>query len=570
MGRAGPHRDAQTAGTHRTLVLLAALTLLLKSLVFAPIGIWPAGFLCLVPWLVFIGRAERAPRVYLYSFLWSLAFFLINMRWLYFATGVGYVALSFYQAFYFPLMACVLRSAVRRRRWPLAIVFPIVWTGSEMLRAVVLSGFPWFFLSHGMSSVLPLIQVSDLVGAYGVSFLVASVNGLLADLVMTRWLPERMRLNWQGPRAFWPSAIACAVMIAAALGYGAFRLLGSAQVDGPKVTVLQGDFINTVEGNDESPEEKRRIYFAMMDEAARSQPEMFLLPETPWFMYLNKETRDYSRLFVDSFEMFRDRARKYNAYIVTGSTTSIPTPGSLLAKERQHNSASIFAPGADEPQRYDKVHLVVFGEYVPFRFGRLRFLYFWLNSLMPFSHGGEREYSLFPGEHFLTFDMAVSSRPGHPYRFGVPICYEDVMPYVARKFCLGEDGRKKVDFLLNISNDGWFGRGIQQPQHLAICVFRAVENRVGIARAVNTGISGFVEPSGRLHDLVQRDADGRWPGQCGYATARIKVDPRLTFYTRHGDWFGWGCAAVWLLLFCDYWFARARGVGSSDVEGDPR
>jgi apolipoprotein N-acyltransferase len=259
-----------------------------------------------------------------------------------------------------------------------------------------------------------------------------------------------------------------------------------------------------------------------------------------------------------SFQALQKHAAENNAYVVTGSASLVQTPYDLLSKERRYNSATVFHSDGREPGRYDKVHLVYFGEVVPFRFGKLRFLYFWMNRLMPFSGpDGDFEYSLFRGEGFHSFEMRPASQPGRTYRFGIPICYEDVMPYVAREFTYGGDA-KRVDFLLNISNDGWFGRSIQQPQHLAICVFRAVENRVGVARAVNTGVSAFVDPSGRIHDGVVGKTDDLWPRNAGISVANVGVDSRYTFYTRFGDWFGWGCALLWLLLFLDYWIMRAR------------
>jgi len=117
-----------------------------------------------------------------------------------------------------------------------------------------------------------------------------------------------------------------------------------------------------------------------------------------------------------------------------------------------------------------------------------------------------------------------------------------------------------VDFLLNISNDGWFGRNHQQPQHLSTCVFRAVENRVGIARSVNTGISAFIDPSGRVHDQVRGDPNDNWPRQVGYSVANVMVDSRYTLYTRLGDWFGWLCVLIGVALFVDYWIMRARAL----------
>ncbi|RME36844.1 MAG: apolipoprotein N-acyltransferase, partial [Planctomycetota bacterium] len=357
--------------------------------------------------------------------------------------------------------------------------------------------------------------------------------------------------------------VAVSALVVGTLVYGGIQLTRDTGRVGPKVAVIQGDFINSIDP-EEAPEphdrfkdaEKFRTYLSMIDAAAAQRPDVILLPETPWIMYLNPEVRDLFPLSRKSYAALQQRASRYGATIITGSASAIPTPNDLLAPMRRYNSATVFRPDGSEPQRYNKVHVVPFGETVPFRQGRFRFLYFWLNSLMPFSGpDGTVEYSIFPGTAFTRFELHAE---GRSYRFGIPICYEDVMPYVARRFVSGGSKTKQADLLFNISNDGWFGRGIQQPQHLAICVFRAVENRVGIARAVNTGISGFVEPSGRVHDTHMQDPQDRWPGACGYAVARVGVDRRYTFYSRHGDWFAWGCAILWLIVFLDYWVLRVR------------
>jgi len=564
--------EGVTIHRHRSLLGLALLSLLLQSLIFAPIGVWPLAFVCLVPWLVMVGAGQSAPRVYAYSFVMALVFFIINMRWLMPATGLGYITLCVYQAIYFPLIACPIRHTVRRRGWPLAVTFALIWTAGELLRAVVLSGFPWFFLSHSLYRVLPLIQISDVVGAYGASFVAAAINGAVAEAILARLRPPP-EAGW-GPapipyaRRLRVSLVFAAAALAGNLAYGAVQLLRDTTTPGPKLAILQGDFVMTVDGEEVEDDQKREIYYSMMDAAAAQKPDMYVLPETPWLyrnghqfsMYLNAESRDFFPASRATFAEFQDRARRENAYVVTGSASLVRTPNDLLADERRYNSAMVFAPDGSEPGRYDKVHLVYFGEVVPFRYGRLRFLYLWLNRLMPFSGGGEFEYSLFPGDGFHTFSMRPASQSHQTYRFGIPICYEDVIPYVAREFVYGGD-RKRVGFLLNISNDGWFGRGVQQPQHLAICVFRAIENRVGIARAVNTGVSAFIDPSGKIHHRVEGGPKDPWPRKCGYQVAEIGVDGRYALYTRWGDWFGWGCALFLLLFYVDYWIARARAFG---------
>ena len=550
---------------HRAMLLFALAALLLKSLVFAPLNLWPLAFVCLVPWLVMIGGATRAPRVYFHSYLFGLAFFIINMRWMYPATGWGYVALSAYLAVYFPLMACPLRHVVRRRRLPLGIVVPFVWVGGEMVRAVVISGFPWFYLSHGVHRVLTLIQVSDIVGAYGVSFVIAAVNGAVADAVFA-WLTARRggdaALHRRQARVsgVWAGGWLLVVVV-----YGQVQLHRDTTSDGPRIAVVQGDFLSAVfpdklEDHDRAGDaEKMQTYLSMMESASAAKPDIVLLPETPWRMRLNPEERGHG-LSRTSFAAFQEYARRHEATVVTGSASIEQTPYDMVQKRRYYNSATVFYPDGSEPARYDKVHLVPFGEFVPFRYGRFRFLYFWLNRLTPFSGAdGTDEFSLTHGDAFNVFTMTAPSN-GRSYRFGIPICYEDVMPYVSRAFVSGGSSEKRADFLLNISNDGWFGRGVQQPQHLAICAFRAVENRVGIARAVNTGISALIDPDGRIHDAVAGDPANPWPGVCGYSVARVRVDSRHTLYSRYGDWFAWLCALCWLAFFVDYWVVRARAA----------
>jgi len=242
-----------------------------------------------------------------------------------------------------------------------------------------------------------------------------------------------------------------------------------------------------------------------------------------------------------------------------------PTPYSVRATDTKHNSAYVFAPDGSPPKRYDKIHCVYFGETIPFRYGRLRWLYLWLEPMMPFSEKGF-EYSLEPGRRFEVFTMTPRSDPSKTYTFSIPICYEDVMPYVSRRFVTDpQTGRKRVDFLLNISNDGWFVHSDELPQHLAICAFRAVENRVGIARAVNTGMSGFIDSNGRIHDLVAVDGRSRGPGVHGFATARVKTDSRHSLYSRAGDVFAVGCSLLTLVLYYDYVAARIRTARRAEI-----
>ena len=544
---------------------LLIATLLMMSAINAPHDQWYLAYVCMVPWLVVIGAAGRARRVYATSWVLGLAFYLINMWWMEAPTGMGYVVLSACLACYFPLAACPIRHAVRRGI-PLAIVVPFVWVAAEYLRAIMLSGFPWFFLAHSHYKILSMIQISDLVGAYGVTFVLAAVNGAIADVTLMRF-SARDDVTSRPGRTRVGIGFAAALM-AGTIGYGRYQLSRDTIRPGPRIAVMQQDYPNFTDReqvqSQPGPHEKARAYFAMMAEAKRYEPDIYLFPETAWgFMYLNKEFREVPAESLKSewlryahsrslyyYAALRDWSAETGASVVIGSASVTPTPLSLRATETRHNSVFHITPDGAEPERHDKIHPVLLGETVPFRYGRLRSLYLWLNSLSPFGEDGY-EYSLTAGDDVRVFTMTTREPESTTYRFGAPICYEDVMPYVCRRFVWDKrQRRKRVDFLLNISNDGWFLDRNEQQQHFAICTFRAVENRVGIARTVNTGISGFIDPDGRAHDTIG-------VGQTAYKVARVTTDSRTSLYSRMGDIFAGVCVVVSLALYGDYVVMRA-------------
>jgi len=244
------------------------------------------------------------------------------------------------------------------------------------------------------------------------------------------------------------------------------------------------------------------------------------------------------------------------------------------------NSAYFYRPdGTRDPGRYDKIHLVLFGEYLPFR-KSLPWLFERLKMFLP--AGWNPNYSLEPGTHYTIFEMPPKKPPSSksevssgnselqtsnltlqtPYHFGVIICYEDTIPYVGRNFTLDRAGRKRIDWLVNISNDGWFVRfqddpprvipSTELPQHAAICTFRAVENRLAIVRSVNTGISCLIESTGRIRPGYLAGSDD-FPRRVMARTAmpgwfldRLPIDSRVSFYSRHGEWFANSCAGLFV------------------------
>jgi apolipoprotein N-acyltransferase len=184
-------------------VLLSGLTVALFAWISPPYALPLLAFVCLAPWLLSVLTIRRAWLVHWSSFVFGWLLFLINLRWLMPVTGLGYAALAFYLAIYWPLTAWAVRTGRRHGIAPLWS-FPIIWVACEYLRAWLMSGFPWLFLAHSLYSQSWLIQISDLVGAYGVSFLLALVNAVVVGLILMR-RPAAAGEQRESPRQVWPA-----------------------------------------------------------------------------------------------------------------------------------------------------------------------------------------------------------------------------------------------------------------------------------------------------------------------------------------------------------------------------
>lgn len=584
----------------RDMIGLTAVTIGLLSLIFPPLSdhFWPLAFVGLAPWGLAVLRTQRAWVVHWVTLFGGLIFFLWNLRWLEPVTGIGFAALASYLAVYWVLTAWAIRTA-RRHGISIFWSLPVAWVASEYLRGTVMSGFPWLFLAHALYKQLWLVQISDTTGALGVSFLAAMTSGLLAH-----WAYRWTRLPAGLARPVWAAlprgeTVAACGLIAGALAYGAFRVHSATFERGPRVAVVQHDFpLKT------APPYAERVavifgkYMALAARAALEKPDLLAFPETVWGATQNHEflavdqravegvpagAYNYGRLCDEAVSAFArgDYARTNHVLeyfekregrsisrlpehggppttLVVGSTSIVVFPNNVYPPSERYNSALVYdSDGRQRQERYDKVHLVPFGELVPFRYGRLHRVYRWLNALSPFSDGGRVEYTLTPGRELTVFDLPNVAHG----RFGTPICYEDVMAYLVRRYVWG-GGARRVDFLVNISNDGWFLHSDELSQHLAISTFRAIENRVSIARAVNTGISGFIDPNGRILECVQRDGVTQGPGIIGYAVRDMPIDSRAPLYGRIGDSFAFVCVGLtsiaWVAAVSQRWVWALR------------
>jgi apolipoprotein N-acyltransferase len=211
-----------------------------------------------------------------------------------------------------------------------------------------------------------------------------------------------------------------------------------------------------------------------------------------------------------------------------------------LRPARRYNSALLLQPNGREGPRYDKMHRVPFGEYVP-----LRDCLPWMNQFAPYDF----DYSIVPGAEFTRFPLG-------DYTFGVVICYEDTDPYLARQYVRPNRDRP-VDFLINISNDGWFNGTSEHEEHLAICRFRAIECRRAVARSVNMGISAVIDGNGRVCALPAPTwAESK--KTAAVLTANIPIDRRTSLYAAWGDWLPWTCWGLIGMGWVYSWVRRRR------------
>jgi len=520
---------------------------LLLALAFPPVNLWPLAHVALVPLTILALRGVPRARTLWMICAAGVLWWSIQLSWLMAVTAPGTVVLAIYLGFY-PMAYAWLIARVPPRV-PFALSVPTIWIGLEYLRgAILIEGFPWFGLGHSQPALL--IQIADVVGAYGVGFVVAMGSGVVVDLLARplvlpaggtgrarRGLPLRVSLPAWG----------AALLVA--LTYGAWRLAQTDALRGDRlrVAVLQ---TNLRQSNKDSPSPSRRRenfghLLSLIERAAAEKPALIVAPETMVPRPINGPTVKIlpeSARYRRGLEQAVSRHRiplLVGAHAMTGWKAA-PESGYVLAEDR-YNCAFLMLPGGGEPQRYAKIHRVPFGEYLPW-VDRLPALRQWLMSLTPYGH----DYTLTPGESVTVFTLGGGEAKA-AWSLATPICFEDVFGYLGRQMVWSPDG-KRADVLINLTNDGWFDGTSQPWQHEQMARFRCVENRVPMARAVNTGVSGFFDSAGR--PVGQVVVDGRRQGVAGTAVAELVRDPRWTFFALWGDLFGRICtiltAAAWV------------------------
>lgn len=399
-----------------------------------------------------------------------------------------YLLLVLYLATYWGASCWCACRISQRLRLPLALVLPVVWVVLEYVRTYVLSGFPWGNIAYSQSPYPLLMQSADLAGVYIMVFLLVLVNWTIAQ----SWHTLR-----QCGKLPWHLVLVVSLLFMTNYVYGLWRLHDTEswrQGQAVRVALVQGNVQQSLKWQPQHLSATLDNYTRLS--AAVVAPDMLIWPEsaTPFFFQDGGYKADKVRAV----------AGEQQAMLLFGSPAYQVQGDGSNRRYRYLNSAYLLSPQGETLGRSDKVHLVPFGEYVP------------LANLLSFVH------KLAEG----VGDFVAGSKhllPMNDHKLGVLVCYEAIFPDIAR-----DQVKRGAKLLVNITNDSWFGDSSAPWQHLAMTCWRAVENRVWIARCANSGVSAFIDPCGQvIHQshLFQRET----------LTAEVYFADDASLYTRTGD-----------------------------------
>ena len=519
---------------------LAAATGGLLFASFYPLDFGPLGWVALVP-LLWLATDDRVRRPYRAALLGGLVWTVPQLQWMRLASPpmyIAWLALASYVAVYLPAFVGLVRVGTRRLDLPLPLVAGVAWTGLELVRAYLFTGFAWYFLGHSQHDFVWLAQIADVGGVYAISLLMASFAGLVVMLGRgaTRTQAIAATATW-------------ATLLAASLGYGAWRTAATDFPTGPRVALVQGDFTSSLKHEPDKYIDIWNTHRELTGLAVPHEPDLIVWPETmvrfPLFrpdpsLPPSERAAKAPRVEPSAWESddtdraLRDLAAMTGAELLLGGEVLTVDAGGM----RQFNAAyPVDADAGVGPDHYGKLHRVPFGEYLP------------LGEWLPDSvRDGLPVPNLAKGTQPRAFELAG-------VRVLPLICFEDSVSRLVRGSIRAVG---PVDVLANLTNDGWFHGSAELDQHLVSSKFRAIETRTPLVRAANTGISAIIDGNGRVLEpamiLSPPDADGGQPivrtmktnGRYdrqfnGVLIGNVPLDPRSSAYLALGDWLAGTC-----------------------------
>ena len=505
----------------------AALSGGLLAVSFPAPGVSWAAWFALTPLLLAARKASVAPG-FLYGFTSGVIYFAVTFSWMFHVAGyrvLHHAILHTYLGCYVGIFAFLYGLIGRKSGDVTALLTaPLIWIVLEYIRSNLgFLSYPSTLLGHSQYQEISVSQIAAFTGVYGVSFLIVLVNtgwialGFLASTRFYSRTPHRIpKVSNRGMASIFAIS---ALALAAAIGFSLWVTRQEIKGTPVKVAVIQG---NIGQGQKWDPRYAGRImktYESLSLEAAGESPQLIIWPESATPRSINQDGRIMKRV--------QNIADATGAFLLLGSSYAQKFKELEQTELGYHNSAFLIAPHKfQEVQRYDKIRLLPFGEYLPYP---QRIPWQWI-SIPPLE-------GFKPGTDFTVFNIGK-------VRFAVNICWETIFSDLTREFV-----KRGAQFIVNLSNEAWFGKSAAPYQFLSISVFRAIENGVFVIRSANTGVSCIIDPYGRILQRVE-DESGTDIFVEGWITGHIIPIESKTLYSRAGDW--WvalsAIGALWAIL----------------------
>jgi len=527
------NRMSRIDGKGRLFLPAIATAALLSVAMPGHTGWWPLLFIALVPLLLAVMQTTPGRSAWM-GFACGLLYNLALLYWILIVLGrygglpwwislPALVLLAAYMACFpaaFAFLLSLLAGRHRQRERGVAFLVwgaPVLWVGLDYLRSIFLSGFPWMDLGYGLFSQPLLIQAADLGGHHLLTFSLVLCNSLVVGMINH----QRRDVRWHNRLDRSLLLLACFFFVAIG-GYSVLRyqeVAGSiAKSQLAQVAVVQGNINQAIKWSAATKEATVSQYIRLSQTVLQdTKTQLVVWPETALPFYPQRDP------LADKVVDF---TTTNNTWLLTGAPLYALIPKKEGTDQVQYyNGALLIGPSGKIGGQHSKQHLVPFGEYVPLR-RYLPFLEPLVVSIGDFTPGTSAE------------PLVLG-----PMKLGLLICYESIFPEISRKTVV-----RGANLLVNLTNDAWYGKSSAPYQSIAMAVLRAVETKRSLIRAANTGISGFVDPLGRITAQTAIFTEAA-------LTAQVPMLDQATVFSRQGHWFGAACCLLIPLLLI---FRRRR------------
>lgn len=496
---------------------------------FPPFDLYPLTWFALLPLFIAL-REKDAKESFFIGCVTGLVFFLGTLYWVYhsiyyYSSIPGIISvlivllLCLSLSLYVGVFSVFFALISERSRMPALFIAPVLWVTLEVIRTYAFTGFPWLLLGYSQYKFLSVIQIADIAGIYGVSFLIVAFNGAVFDVAVS-WPKRSRKMPLFGQSHITAGVLIYILLLAASLLYGVWRLNSpDEETHKIKAAIIQGNIEQDRKWDAAAQEEIIEMYKRLSLEVAAKSPDLIVWPEAALPFVFSKA----SSLSEDILAF----QKEIGTNLITGGITE---KDHVEGAPALANSAILISSDGEVVSMYDKIHLVPFGEYVP------------LGKFFPFikklvvAAGDFR-----PGDEYTVMEML-------PAKIAGLICYEIIFPGLTRKFV-----NKGANVIVTITNDAWFGKTPAPYQHFSMAVFRAVENRTPVIRAANTGVSGFIDTKGRIVGKSDIFVEAKM-------TEELSIGSEdKTFYTKFGDLFAFLCIISSVILIANCFFPEKKG-----------